>query len=70
MPELTTVQIQNTLYFLGQVELKGQSPEILMEMALLLKLYKDMLQPPSDLPAVDGDKPNRAQRREAAKGRS
>lgn len=69
--ELSEVQIKNTLYFLGQVDLRGNKPGVLVEMAALLSLYGSAVERPPALPPVDADapKPNRAARRRAKKAK-
>jgi hypothetical protein len=48
--ELGEWQIRNTLFFLGQVDLRGSKPEVLMEMASLLKAYGNAVAPRPSMP--------------------
>ena len=69
--ELSELQIKNTLYFLGDVELRGKATAVIAEMVSLRLAYERMLgkpdAPTAATPAlVDADvpkPPNRAQRR-------
>ena len=59
--ELNETQIKNTLYFLGDIDLRGKATEVIAEMVSLRTTYERMLkQPSASLPPPAPIKPNRS----------
>ena len=71
--ELNAIQIGNLCYFLrltlGTTDVRGAKPEVLLELASLLKLLEANIEKDQEksLPELDADPPNRAARRKAEK---
>lgn len=65
--ELSVAQINNTVFFLKQVDLRGSAPEMLVEMASLLTIYGRMLKDQQAQSPANDNKPNRAERRRGKK---
>lgn len=64
--ELSEHDIRNTLVFLGRVDLRGSTPDVLVAMAQLQTIFMEAQGKPANgatpVPAGD-DRPNRAARR-------